>query len=101
MPSMPPRIRKGEPPRVPHFSRFYPYPPRVSTDFHPAQAQGVGENRDAGERHRCCGQDGVEKSVLAEERLEEFRYIYGSVEERVEDACGNGDQEHVVGKRPE
>jgi hypothetical protein len=30
--SSPPRIRKGASAR-PHFSRFYPYPPRVSYDF--------------------------------------------------------------------
>ena len=83
-----------------HFSRFYPYPPRASTDGSPAQAQGVGENCDAGECHRR-GEDGVGESVLAEDGLEEFRYIYGFGEERVEDACGDRDQEHVVGEGPE
>ena len=56
---------EGGPPRDPPVFEILPIPAGVSTDFHPTQAQGVGEYRNAGKCHRRCREDGVEESVLA------------------------------------
>jgi hypothetical protein len=71
----------------------------VSAHSHPARPEGVGKDREARKSHRR--DDGVEESVLAEEKLEELRYIQWTGEERVEDSCGRRDQEHVVGEGSE